>query len=81
VRKAVKFILSIFLSHMTTFANQLKNEIGRIAKKEVRAETQHFKKASAQYRSDIASLKRNVATLKATVKKLTKSQPKPVLKI
>ena len=40
---------------MTTFANQLKSEIARIAKKEARAETQQLKKASAQYRSDIAT--------------------------
>ena len=62
---------------MTTFANQLKSEIARIAKKEARAETQQLKKASAQYRSDIAALKRHIAALEATVKKLSKGQPKP----
>lgn len=41
---------------MSTFANQLKSEISRLAKKEVRAETQALKKASAQYRSEIAAL-------------------------
>jgi len=30
---------------MTTFANQLKSEIARIAKKEARVETQQLKKA------------------------------------
>jgi DNA-binding XRE family transcriptional regulator len=66
---------------MTTFANQLKSEIARIAKKEARSETQQLKKASAQYRSDIAALKRHIAALEATVKKLSKGQPKPVLKV
>ena len=66
---------------MTTFANQLKSEIARIAKKEARSETQQLKKASSQYRSDIAALKRQIATLEAIVKKLNKAQPKPVLKV
>lgn len=65
---------------MTTFADQLKAEIARIAKKEVRAETKQLKKASAQYRSDIAALKRHVGTLEATIKKLGKAVPKPALK-
>lgn len=66
---------------MTTFANQLKSEIARIAKKEVRVETQQLKKTSAQYRSDIAALKRLISELQVTVKKLNKTQPKPVLKV
>lgn len=66
---------------MTTFANQLKSEIARIAKKEARTETLQLKKASAQYRSDIAALKRHIAALEATVKKLSKNQPKPVLQV
>jgi len=66
---------------MTTFANQLKSEIARIAKKEARVETLQLKKASAQYRSDIAALKRYIFALEVSVKKLSKSQPKPVLNI
>jgi DNA-binding transcriptional regulator YiaG len=57
---------------MSTFANQLKSEISRLAKKEVRAETQALKKASAQYRSDIAKLKRRIAGLELQVKKFGK---------
>lgn len=66
---------------MTTFVNQLKSEIARIAKKEIRAETQQLKISSAQYRSDIAALKRHIVALEATVKKLSKGQLKPVLKV
>lgn len=54
---------------MTNFAHQLKGEISRIARKEVRAETQTLKKASAQYRLEIAALKRRIASLEASVKK------------
>jgi DNA-binding transcriptional regulator YiaG len=57
---------------MSTFANQLKSEISRLAKKEVRAETQALKKASVQYRSEIAALKRRVAGLEAQIKKQSK---------
>jgi len=58
---------------MPNLATLLKSEISRIARKEVRAETQAFKKASAQYRSDIAALKRRVASLESTLKKLDKT--------
>ncbi|MFM7011734.1 MAG: helix-turn-helix domain-containing protein [Betaproteobacteria bacterium] len=57
---------------MSTFANQLKSEISRLAKKEVRAETQALKKASAQYRGEIAALKRRIAGLEAQIKKQSK---------
>ncbi|MDZ4073711.1 MAG: hypothetical protein U1E04_03055 [Hylemonella sp.] len=46
---------------MANFASLLKTEISRIARKEIRAETEILKKASAQYRSDIAALKRRLA--------------------
>lgn len=57
---------------MSTFANQLKSEISRIAKREVRAEVQSLKKVSAGYRSEIAALKRRVVALEALVKKQSK---------
>lgn len=60
---------------MPNLAALLKSEISRIARKEVRAETQAFKKASAQYRSDIAALKRRIATLESALKKLGKAGP------
>lgn len=65
---------------MSTFANQLKSEISRLAKKEIRAETQTLKKASAQYRSEIAALKRRISGLESQIKKIGKgtSQAKAV---
>ncbi len=61
---------------MSNFAAQLKTEISRIAKKESRAETLSLKKTNAQYRSEIAELKRRIASLEAAVKRLAKGQPK-----
>ena len=57
---------------MSTFANQLKSEISRLAKREVRAEVQALKKASTAYRGEIAALKRRIAGLESQVKKLGK---------
>lgn len=57
---------------MTHFSLLIKAEISRLAKKEVRAETQVLKKASAQYRTDIAALKRQIASLENTVKQISK---------
>lgn len=62
---------------MSTFANQLKGEIARVAKKEVRGETKQLKQASSKYRSEIAALKRQVAVLEAAIKKLSKGQSRP----
>jgi DNA-binding transcriptional regulator YiaG len=62
---------------MSTFANQLKSEISRLAKKEVRGELQQLRQASAKYRSDIAQLKRQVAALEASLKRLSKATTKP----
>ena len=48
---------------MPNIASVLKDEILRLARKEVRRELEGLKKASAQYRSDIAALKRQVIAL------------------
>jgi len=48
---------------MPNIAAVLKGEITRLARKEVRIQTGSTKKASAQYRRDIATLKREVAKL------------------
>lgn len=60
---------------MTSFANQLKSEIGRLSRKEVRAETTALKKTATQQRGEIAALKRRVATLEALVKRLARGAP------
>ncbi|MEJ8857438.1 helix-turn-helix domain-containing protein [Variovorax robiniae] len=48
---------------MANIAALLKSEIARVARKEVRAEIESLKKASAQQRGAIAQLKREVAHL------------------
>lgn len=63
---------------MTTFANQLKNEIARIARKESRADSKQVRKSSAQYRAEIASLKRRISALETSVTRLLKQKPKTV---
>lgn len=60
---------------MPNIASVLKEEIARVARKEVRSETETFKKTSAQYRSDIAALKRRVAELEKQVARVGKSKP------
>lgn len=58
---------------MANIASMLKEEIIRLAKKEIRIETEGLKKASAQYRSEIAALKRQVVQLQKQVTCLEKS--------
>lgn len=65
---------------MSSFANQLKSEIARIARKEVRAETVGLKKANAQYRADIAALKRRLADTERTLARVAKGAGKARVK-
>ncbi len=57
---------------MSSFADQLKAEVARIVRKEVRAETRALKKANAQYRSDIAALRRHLQELERALAGLAK---------
>ena len=57
---------------MSNIQSILKSEISRIARKEVRGETGALKKASTQYRSEIAALKRRLADLETLLKKQSK---------
>jgi DNA-binding XRE family transcriptional regulator len=57
---------------MSQFAQQLKNEISRIARKELRTDQEKFKKVAAASRSDLTALKDRVSSLETQVKKLSK---------
>lgn len=57
---------------MPNIASLLKSEITRIARKQVRAETQPLKNAIAPYRSEIAALKKRALSLEQQVRKLSK---------
>jgi DNA-binding transcriptional regulator YiaG len=63
---------------MPNIASVLKDEVLRLARKEVRRELESLRKASAQYRSDIAALKRQVAALAKQQVKAEKKNPRAV---
>lgn len=58
---------------MPNIAAVLKDEIARIARKEVRAQTGNFKNASSQYRAHIAALRRRVDELERELARVRKS--------
>lgn len=58
---------------MPNIASILKQEIARVSRKEVRADTERLKESAARYRSDIAALKRQVLALERTVARLVRS--------
>jgi DNA-binding transcriptional regulator YiaG len=64
---------------MPNIASMLKQEIARVARKELRSETAALKKASTTYRSEIAALKRRVAEterqLRISAKSSTRASP------
>src|SRR3954470_10273862 len=57
---------------MPNIAAVLKTEISRVARKEVRSETQSLKKAGSTYRSEIAALKRRMQALELALRKAGK---------
>ena len=50
----------------------LREEIARLARKEIKADLDALRKSSSNYRSEIAALKRRVAVLESQLKKTTK---------
>jgi DNA-binding transcriptional regulator YiaG len=61
---------------MPNIASLLKQEIARVARKELRSETAGLKKASATFRSEIAALKRRVAEAERQLRVSAKSTPR-----
>lgn len=61
---------------MPNIASVLKEEIARVARKEVRGEMLKLKKASTQYRGEIAALKRRAQALEQQIGKLRKADSK-----
>ena len=58
---------------MANIESLFKEEITRLARKEIRKETEGLKKASAQYRTEIAALKRRTASLEQQLSRLEKT--------
>lgn len=63
---------------MPNIAVVLKEEITRLARKELRTETEALKKASGRYRSEIAELKRRIASLEQQLKAFDRQARKQV---
>ena len=63
---------------MPNIAAVLREEIVRLARKEIRTQTNVLRKASAQYRKDIAEMKRRVSDLRRKVSPLEKQVLKSV---
>ena len=62
---------------MPNIASVLTSEISRLARKEVRGETESLKKATTRYRSEIAQLKRQLTTLQRQVNSLSTGRARP----
>lgn len=58
---------------MTTFANSLKKEIARVARKELREELEGLRKSSGLQRSEIAALKKQLKAVQSQVNRLAKA--------
>lgn len=58
---------------MPNIASVLKEEIARVARKELKGDNLKLKKSSAQYRSEIAALKRRLQALEQQVAKLSRA--------
>ena len=66
-------------NQMPNLATVIKNEIVRLARKEVRAEVLSLRKAATSFRTDINALKRRIAALEKQLASLSKkSSAKPV---
>jgi len=63
---------------MANIGTVLKSEIARIARKEVRGETQPLKKHGSQYRSDIAALKKRLASVERQLKRQLRAGKAPL---
>ena len=63
---------------MSNIASVLKEEISRIARKEIRRETSALKKSSSTYRSEIASLKRRIQEIERHLRKAIRAGERAV---
>lgn len=61
---------------MPNLASILKSEIARVARKQVRGETQGLKKAVSVHRAEIASLKRRIQALERELRSVAKASAK-----
>ena len=62
---------------MTTFAETLKKEIARVARKELREEITLLRKLGATQRADLSALKKEVKSLQSSLNRLEKIRAAP----
>lgn len=62
---------------MITFAESLKKEIARVARKELRDEITALRKIAMSQRADISALKKEVKTLQSSIKRVEKLRVAP----
>jgi DNA-binding transcriptional regulator YiaG len=62
---------------MTTFADSLKKEIARVARKEMREEMGALRKTSLIQRAEIAALKKQLKAVQSQVSKMGRVRPEP----
>lgn len=62
---------------MPNIGTVLKSEVSRVARKEVRGETQGLKKSISQYRTQLADLRRRTQALEQQIKRLQKGKGSP----
>lgn len=60
---------------MSDIASALKAEISRLARKELRSETDALRKAASQHRSHIAALRRRIEDLERQLKRASRTRP------
>jgi DNA-binding transcriptional regulator YiaG len=66
---------------MPNIATVLKNEISRIARREIKADTEGLKKQSSKYRSEIAALKRQILDLQKSFRGLAADSRSTTVKV
>jgi len=63
---------------MANFTQAFRDEVMRLARKEVKTQTDALKRASAQYRRDVAALKREISQLNRKIAFLERQESKRV---
>lgn len=66
------------MTGMSNIASQLKTEVSRLARKEVRAETASLKKSVGIYRAEIAALKRRAQAMELELRRLSEAHAQAV---
>lgn len=66
---------------MTNFANSLKSEIARLARKELKSDVVALRKAAATQRLEIAALKKQIKALQSGIKEIGRGKPNRAVEV